>query len=223
MNAEISIYDYAKQKEKRFLLPSEFDDMKSFITPNRGYKITDIEDKYNFFIDIEAYYNSYEEINELVKLIEKNSDEESTITKLSFHFDLTKCDIIELVDNFEDIIDKYDMYDNYRTIEDWAEDNNKIYNFIDSTNVDILYTYFDNDLLENLLRDSYVTYDFSYIDDFYEQTLEEILELLDSQGFISSKYLNMDFYLNWEIIVKQLRANAFYIDKFKNKIIVYHG
>ncbi len=39
-------------------------------------------------------------------------------------------DIIELVDNFEDIIDKYDMYDNYRTIEDWAEDNNKICNFI---------------------------------------------------------------------------------------------
>ena len=43
MNAEITIYDYKKQIEERFSLPYDIKDIKKFITPNRDYEITDVE------------------------------------------------------------------------------------------------------------------------------------------------------------------------------------
>lgn len=224
MNAEISIYDYAKQKEKRFLLPSEFDDMESFITPNRDYEITDVEDDYGFLEEIKAYEDGYIQINELVKLIEENFDEESIITKLSFHYYQTRCELEYLIKNFETIIERYEIYEDYFTVADWVEDNNEQYNFIKINDIDKLYYFFDHSLRKNYLRDLYATYDFNIeIDEFYSLTLMEVFELLESYDLLYGPYISFYKYLNWKEIAKNLRASAFYVDKFKNKIMVHYG
>lgn len=225
MNAEISIYDYAKEKEKRFSLPCEFNDMKNFITPNRDYEITDVEDDYGFLAEVKAYEDGYIQINELVKLIEENSNEESIVTKLSFHYYQTRCELEDLTNNFEKIIERYEIYDDdYYTSADWVEENNELYNFIKINNKDELYYFFDHSLRKNYLRDLYVTYDFDIeIDEFNNLTLMEIFELLESYDLLYGPYISFYKYLNWKEITKSLRAGAFYVDEFKNKIIVHYG
>lgn len=224
MNAEITIYDYKKQIEERFSLPCDIKDIKKFITPNRDYKITDVEDDFGFLYKIKAYEYDYMSINEIVKMIEKNNDEETTVTKLLYHYELTKCNLEYFIGSFEYIIDKYDIYEGYDSIGNWAKDHNEFYNFIDEKNVDYLYYCFNHNELSYYLRDLYVTYDFGYeIDDFYSLNLREVLNLLDSYDLIFGPHISIYDYLDWEGIAKNLRASAFYIDKFEDKIIVHHG
>ena len=56
-----------------------------------------------------------------------------------------------------------------------------------------------------------------------DEELRKVLNLLDSYDLIFGPHISIYDYLDWEGIAKNLRASAFYIDKFEDKIIVHNG
>ena len=228
MNAKIKIYNKVNKIEKEFYLPLDIEEVEEFLTVKAantsGYKIISVEDDYDFLLDINAKNDFYQDINKLIKLIENsNIDKKETCLKLLFH---TKNNsdifIIDLIENFEYIQNKYTINNHFSRPEDWAECNNDKYHFINIDNInDIVYN-FDYDLRENYLRDISATVDLGegLQDKLYTMDLEHILYKFREIGVLN--ILDIEGYLDWKNIVVNLRASMFYIDKFKGVIIIYN-
>lgn len=225
MNTHITVLNYETNLEKEFSLPYDFEELEEFIDFEKTeYKITDIEDSYNFLMKIRAYEDSYKSINELVELIEDTSNIEETITKLSYHCEITDYDIKFMIDNFDNILEKYEVYENFSKVEDWAEVYNSTYNFIDTTDADTLYRYFDSDLKEIYFRDLTATFDLGeWEDKIYNVNFDVAWQYLKDTELLFNSSLSVVGYLDWERVVNNLRASAFYIDFFNNKVIVHNG
>lgn len=225
MNTEITVLNLEKNKEKEFNLPFDINDIEEFLDyGNSEYKITNVEDNYNFLMEIEAYEYTYTQINELVELIENSSDRKETINKLSYHWDMNDNNIKYMIDNFEEILDKYEIFENYSTPEEWALRNYEYYNLIDINDLDSFYRNFDSDLVKAYFRDLTATYDLrDWEEKIYEVSFKEAFDFLKDNNLLFGPSLSIIGYLDWERIVRDLRAGAFCIDKYKNFIIVYNG
>lgn len=225
MKAELTLLNLKNNKEKEFNLPNDLKDIKEFLNNGKyGYKITNVEDTHNFLMDIQAYEYTYKEINELVKMIENTSNIKETITKLSFHCDTNSNDIKNLTNHFENILDKYEIYENYSTPEEWVEVYNERYKFIDTTDINTLYRNFDSDLKDKYFRDLTATYDLKkWEEKIYKVSFKEAFDFLNECNLLLNPNLSIIGYLDWKIVIRELRASGFYIDKYKDFIIVYNG
>lgn len=65
---------------------------------------------------IRAYEDNYKSINSLIEIIENTSNIKETITKLIFHCEWGESEIKLLVDNFDNILDKYEIYENFSKV-----------------------------------------------------------------------------------------------------------
>jgi hypothetical protein len=225
LNTFITVLNYATNLEKEFALPFDYEELEEFVDFGENeYKITDVEDSYNFLMKIRAYEDSYKFINSLVEKIENTSNIEETIFKLSYHCELNDYDINYMIDNFDNILEKYEVYENFSRVEDWAQVYNDTYNFIDTNDANTLYRYFDNDLEEAYFRDLTATFDLGeWEEKIYEVGFDKAFEFLKENNLLLAPSLSIVGYLDWKKIVQNLRASAFYIDTFDKKVIVHYG
>ena len=221
MNANITVYNQLR-KEKFFKLPINGNEILEFTNNNKlDYEITDIEDKYNFLVSINAQNSNLDNINKLVELIENSDNEKEVITKLLFHYKNSNVSIYTLLEEFKDIINKYETYSNFKNEEEWAEEYNNVYTFVNLENPYEISCNFDYELRDNFLRDLKSTVDLGVLEDrIYDMSIEQILEELEEMGVLSNLPFSIAFYLDWKSKVKELRANGITIDKLNDLIIV---
>ncbi len=226
MKAEITITNLTNNNEEVFTLPLDIEEVELFLDNNQSdYKITDIEDTHNLLKNVEAYKSNYNDINELVELIENSGNNiKETCVKIQYHFennnDIT---IKSIIANFTEIDDKYTVYSDYDNSEEWAEFHNEEYKFVDISDTQKIYHNFNTDLKELYLRNLTVTVDLGdeLEQDIFDISLSDMLDIVEDRGLL--EVLNINSYLDWKHIVKNLRASAFYIEEFKGCVIVHNG
>lgn len=221
MNAQITVYNQLG-KEKLFKLPMNEKKITKFTNNYKlDYEITDIEDEYNFLASIHAENSNLDDINKLVELIENVDDEKEVITKLLYHYKNYSVSIDTLLEEFEDIINKYETYSDFENEEDWAEAYNDVYTFVNIENSYEVASNFDYELKDNFLRDLRITVDIGNLENrMYAMSIEQILEELEKMGLLSNLPFSIAFYLDWKSKLKELRANGINIDKLNDLIIV---
>ena len=225
MRAEITIKNLENYKEERFELPLDIEEVELFLDNNQSeYIITDVEDNYNFLMDLKAYNYTYKDINELVGLIENSgNDIKETCLKVLFHYE-NNCDraIKSLIDDFKEIEDTYTIYSDYDNTAKWAEFHNEEYNFVDITDTQKIYHNFNYDLQELYLSNLTATVDMGeqLQEDIFDMNLSDMLDIVEDMGML--KVLDINGYLDWEKIVNNLGAGGFYIDTFKGVVVVHN-
>lgn len=221
MNAQITVYNQLG-KEKLFKLPMNENKITKFTNNYKlDYEITDIEDEYNFLASINAENSNLDDINKLVELIENVDDEKEVITKLLYHYKNNNVSIYTLLEEFEDIINKYETYSDFKNEEDWAEAYNDVYTFVNIESSYEVDCNFDYELRDNFLRDLKSTVDLGDLEDrMYDMSIGQILEEFEEIGLLSNLPFSIAFYFDWKSTVKRLRANGITIDKLNDLIIV---
>jgi hypothetical protein len=226
MKAEITIMNLTNNNEEVFTLPLDMEEVELFLDNNQSdYKITDIEDTHNLLKNVEAYNSNYNDINELVELIENScNDIKETCVKIQYHFENNSgITIKSIISNFTEIEDKYTVYEKYLTTENWASLYNDEYKFVDITDTQKIYHNFNEDGKDSYLRDLTATVDLGekLQEEIYDMSISDMLDTVEDMGML--KVLDISRYLDWKSIVKNLRASAIYIEKFKGHIIVHNG
>ena len=226
MKATMTIMNLTNNNEEVFDLPLDIEEVESFLNDNQSeYKITNVEDTYKLLTNIEAYQSNYNDINELVELIENSgNDIEETCLKILFHYKNNSDRTVKsIIANFNEIEERYTVYEKYLTTENWASLHNDEYNFIDNTDIQKIYHNFNEDGKEAYLRDLTATVDLGekLQEEIYDMSISDMLDTVEDMGML--KVLDISRYLDWKSIVKNLRASAIYIEKFKGHIIVYNG
>ncbi|MGE4444634.1 MAG: hypothetical protein AB7E37_06665 [Candidatus Altimarinota bacterium] len=221
MNAQITVYNQVG-KEKLFKLPMNEKEIAKFTNNYKlDYEITDIEDEYNFLASINAENSNLDDINKLVALIEDIENKKEVITKLLYHYKNYNTSIDTLLEKFEDILNKYETYSNFRNEEEWAEAYNNVYTFVNLENPSEIASNFDYELKDTFLRDLRITIDIGDLENrIYDMSIEEILEEIEKMGLLSNFPFSIAFYLDWKSKLKELRANGINIDKLNEFIIV---
>ncbi|MEA2019792.1 MAG: hypothetical protein U9N59_15240 [Campylobacterota bacterium] len=224
MEATTVIRNLETYNEKRFDLPLDMTEVEEFLDNNTDdYEITDVDDNYALLMRTEAYKTNLKNLSELVELIENTNDIEDTTTKILYHYVLNgDTAVSQIISDFDSILDKYSVYKN-TTPELWAETNNEEYMFIGTTDIQQIYHNFgDKDIY---LRDLTATFGLGekLEEKIYDMSLSDMLDTLDEMGLLHNDTLSVSSYLDWKKIVKDLRASAVYIDKFKDKVIVHNG
>ena len=186
MNAQITVYNQLR-KEKSFKLPINENKILKFTNNYKlDYEITDIEDEYNFLASVHAENSNLDDINKLVELIENVDDEKEVITKLLYHYQNCNVSIDTLLEEFEDIINKYETYSDFKNEEDWAEAYNEVYTFVNIENSYEVGCNFDNELRDSFLRDLKSTVDLGNLENrMYDMSIEQILEEHEEKNLLS--------------------------------------
>ena len=177
--------------------------------------------EYNFLASINAENSNLEDLSKLVELIENSDDEKEVITKLLFHYKNYNVSIYTLLEEFEDIVNKYETYSDFKNEEDWAEAYNDVYTFVNIENSYEVCCNFDDELRDSFLRDLKSTVDLGDLEDrMYDMSIGQILEELEEMDLLSNLPFSIAFYFDWKSTVKALRANGMTIDKLNDLIIV---
>ena len=221
MNAKITVYNQLR-KEKSFKLPINENKILKFTNNYKlDYEITDMEDEYNFLASINAENSNLEDLSKLVELIENSDDEKEVITKLLFHYKNYNVSIYTLLEEFEDIVNKYETYSDFKNEEDWAEAYNDVYTFVNIENSYEVGCNFDDELRDSFLRDLKSTVDLGDLEDrMYDMSIGQILDELEEMDLLSNLPFSIAFYFDWKSTVKRLRGNGITIDKLNDLIIV---
>lgn len=228
MEAKFTVLNYTNMKEKEFELPYDTNDMREFFE-DMSYvecEITDVEDKYNFLMKIQAYDTPMKYINELVEKIEDTNCLNDTILKLKFHYENNSATVKDMINDFDNILEKYELYTNIENEKDWVRIYNNEYNFININDFENVSRFFQFDNRDYFLRDIFATYDFSEsdIERYYKLDIYDILKEFVDIGLYSELVNSfLSSYIDWEIVVENLRASAFYVDTIDNSIIVHSG
>ncbi len=229
MRAEITLRNYDDEVET-FELPIDKEEFFLFVG-NMGAEqaIESVIDKYEFLEDLYKYnslgdyYSS--DLSDLIELIEINSiNKKETCIKILYHRELNDSLLItDIVDNFNDIEDTYTIYSDYDNTAKWAEFHNEEYKFVDIDDTQKIFHNFNHNLKELYLRNLTATVDMGeqLQEDIFDMNLSDMLDTVEDMGML--KVLDINGYLDWEQIVKDLRASAVYIDKFKDIVIVHNG
>lgn len=225
MRAEISIVNLENNKVERFDLPLDMEEVELFLDGNQSEcKITDVHDTHNLLKDLKGYNSTYTDINELVELIENcGNDIKETCIKVLFHYENNSDRTIKsIIDNFSEINDEYTVYSDYDNCERWAELKNEEYKFVDIDDTQKIYHNFNYELRELYLRNLTATVDIGeqLQEDIFDMNLSDMLDTVEDMGML--KVLDINGYLDWKQIVKNLRASGFYIDMVKDVVVVHY-
>ena len=129
--------------------------------------------------------------------------------------------VLELLEEFEDIVNKYETYSDFKNEEDWAEAYNDVYTFVNIENSYEVGCNFDDELRDSFLRDLKSTVDLGDLEDrMYDMSIGQILDELEEIGLLSNLPFSIAFYFDWKSTVKRLRGNGITIDKLNDLIIV---
>ncbi|MEA3353585.1 MAG: hypothetical protein U9Q33_07200 [Campylobacterota bacterium] len=215
MNTQIDILNYNSMEERTFNLPFDLNEVEEFTLCGKDeHSITNIEDSYNFFMKLEAFnYGNYENISQLAELIENSSNPKETITKILFHTEnIGYCNIEKFVNNFDSIVEKYEVFEN-TTPAIWIKNHNEEYKFIDTTNTQNLSHNFDRDNQEGYIKDLVATYGIEeeLSDKLNDMDLSTLLDTVEEMGLLNNSMVSIENYLDWDKLIKNLRASGFYI------------
>jgi hypothetical protein len=227
MDTEIYIFDNENNEEKSFNLPCDLYEAEDLTLEDiDNNKIIGVTDNYNLFTKLEAYQcGCYESISYLTVAIEDSDNIKETVTKILYHNENYGCsDIQEYVNNFDSIVEKYEVFKN-TTPSIWIKNHNEEYKFIDTTNTQDLFHNFNRDNIEVYIRDLVATYGIEeeLSDNLYNMDLSTLLDTVEAMGLLNDSMISIENYLDWNNLVQNLRASAFYIDSFKDCVIVHNG
>ncbi|MFK2822531.1 hypothetical protein ACH5BK_06065 [Arcobacter sp. YIC-80] len=223
MQAELTIQNLENYKEEVFYFPLDSDEITTFLDDdNSEYKITDIEDEYNFFMDLEGYNCSLNFLDDFYELIDKSDNVKDTINLLLSVSERESYSIHELHEQFDNIQNSYELT-SFRTVEEYFFDlivDNE-FPYMNFTPQSLQY-YLSNDSKNRLVRDiSAGSDDYELLDRLYESDTYGFLLILDEYDFDLKKITER--YLDYSLIARDLRASGFLVSETKYGVLIYHG
>jgi len=223
MQAELRIQNLKDYKEEVFSFPLDMEEILKFLDNGESeYEITDIEDRFNFFVDLKGYHCSLDFLDNFYERIDNPDSVNDTVNLLLSVAERENYDIYELYEQFDNIQNSYELTQ-FRTVEEYffnlIVDNDFPYiNF----NPQSLQYYFSNDSKDRLVRDIGAgSDDEELLDRLYQSDTYEFLQILDEYDFDLKRMTER--YLDYSLIARDLRASGFLVSETKQGVLIYHG